>query len=64
MGMLIYYTLTLGDHPFGRCPEEILENLPGRPERMRPLGEELDDILPKMLSACPDHRPTAEQVKL
>ena len=62
--MLIYYTLTLGDHPFGRCPEEIKENVSRGPERMRPLGEELDDILPKMLSVCPDQRPTVENVKL
>lgn len=62
--MLIYYTLTLGDHPFGRCPEEIQENLSKGPAYMRALGEELDDILPKMLSIRPDLRPTVEHVKL
>ena len=63
-GMLIYYTLTLGDHPYGRCPEEIRENLPKEPAVMKPLGEELDDILPKLLLAVPDQRPTAENVKM
>ncbi len=62
--MLIYYTLTLGDHPFGRCPEEVGENLSKKPVAMRPLGEELDDILPKMLAVKPESRPTADNVKM
>ncbi len=62
--MLIHYTLTLGDHPFGRCAEEILENLRKRPVNMKPFGEELDDVLPKMLSVRSDQRPTAENVRL
>ena len=62
-GMLMYFTLTGGQHPFGEKNPEIVKNLAaGKPAMLKMVSEEADDLFKVLLFYPADSRPASSKV--
>ncbi|XP_052822907.1 uncharacterized protein LOC106873009 isoform X2 [Octopus bimaculoides] len=61
-GMVAYFILSGGHHPFGKSSSEIPLNIILHEKQLCNLSLEASDIVTMMLSAIPDERPTASEV--
>ncbi|CAI9715102.1 Serine/threonine-protein kinase endoribonuclease IRE2 [Octopus vulgaris] len=61
-GMVAYFILSGGHHPFGKSSSEIPLNIILHEKQLCNLSLEASDIITMMLSAIPDERPTASEV--
>uniref|UniRef100_A0A2C9LVA5 Protein kinase domain-containing protein n=1 Tax=Biomphalaria glabrata TaxID=6526 RepID=A0A2C9LVA5_BIOGL len=59
-GMLLYFILTGGQHPFGASPLEVEVNLARNSSQMQHISEEANDLVSGMLFPDPSARPTIE----
>ncbi|KAK0062726.1 tankyrase-2 [Biomphalaria pfeifferi] len=59
-GMLLYFILTGGQHPFGASPLEVEVNLARNSSHMQHISEEANDLVSGMLFPDPSARPTIE----
>ena len=61
-GMVAYYVVTKGQHPFGEEPDRLRNLLDGNPVGLDSLSDPvLKDLLSWMLSHDPNDRPSAEE---
>nr|XP_974847.2 PREDICTED: uncharacterized protein LOC663720 isoform X2 [Tribolium castaneum] len=61
-GMLIFYILSFGKHPFGCDTDEILKNIQGGAPRLNIKHLEMKDLLSWMMASDINERPNIEQV--
>ncbi|XP_059170253.1 uncharacterized protein LOC131951863 isoform X2 [Physella acuta] len=59
-GMLLYFILTGGQHPFGTTPLEAELNIARSSSQMQHISEEANDLVSGMLFPDPAARPTVE----
>ncbi|XP_035826516.1 serine/threonine-protein kinase/endoribonuclease IRE2-like, partial [Aplysia californica] len=60
-GMLVYFILTGGRHPFGANPLEAEVNIVRSSSQLDHISEEANDLVASMLQADPASRPRVEQ---
>lgn len=60
--MLLYYTLSCGQHAFGRSESQIVLNLSKRSPQIIQLNPESDTLIYVLMSYNPTNRPSAEQI--
>lgn len=61
-GMLIYYILTGGEHPYGASSFDIEVNIARGSPKLRRLTPEADDLLRSVLTTTPKSRPTVDEL--
>ena len=61
-GIVAFYIVTKGEHPFGEKPDRLRNLLDGNPASLATLKDSvLKDLLSWMLSYYPKDRPSAEE---
>ena len=61
-GMLIYYILTGGEHPYGASSFDIEVNIARGSPKLRRLTPETDDLMRSVLTTTPKSRPSVDEL--